>query len=99
MSPGMLPEKRGTKFRRGAGFLKGRGLCGGTFFLSWVVKKGAILGCNGDFAPNFGKNAPPQGGSAGSAGIGFLIYMAHMGASKPLCGVADGLIVTNITGL
>ena len=47
--------------------------------------------------PISGKNAPPQGGSAGSVGGGFLLNMARMGASKPLCDVADGLIVTNIT--
>jgi len=47
--------------------------------------------------PISGKNAPLQGGSAGSVGGGFLFYMARMGASKPLCGGADGLIVTNIT--
>ena len=60
-------------------------------------KRERVWGTKLALRPISGKNAPPQGGSRSSVGVGFLIYMAHMGASKSLCGVAGGLIVTNIT--
>ena len=88
--PWNAPRENGAKFRRGQGFLKGRGRCGWTFFLSRGGKKRAILGGNGGFVPKLEQECACAGLLEGLRGRRLpFIYGAH-GAQRPLGGRCGG---------